>query len=118
MSFIAFPLRLENDFLRRTGEVEAVLTLIRLMAATPGGSWSGSRNFGVRDLFEGARTNPNAARQAAERMNRALNDLYITGYRVESIMKEAPSVQDVDTYVVTLVSTVDESRTYSVALSP
>ena len=118
MSFIAFPLRLENDFLRRTDEVQAVITLIRLMAATPGGSWKGSSNFGVRDIFEGARTNPNAARDAAERMNRALSDLYITSYRVGSILKEAPSSPDVDSYVVKLVSSVDESRMYSVALSP
>lgn len=118
MSFIDFPLRLENDFLRRTDEVQAVITLIRLMAATPGGSWKGGRNFGVRDIFEGARTNPNAARDAADRMNRALNDLYITSYRVGSILREAPSNPDVDSYVVTLVSTVDESRMYPVALSP
>jgi hypothetical protein len=118
MSFIAFPLRLENNFLGRTDEVQAVITLMKLMAATPGGSWKGSRNFGVRDIFESARTNPNAARDAAERMNRALSDLYITSYRVASILKEAPSSPDVDTYVVKLVSTADESRTYSVALSP
>jgi hypothetical protein len=55
MSFLAFPLRLQNSFLLRTGEVEAVLGLIRMMAATPGGSWVGSRHFGVRDIFESAR---------------------------------------------------------------
>lgn len=118
MSFIAFPLRLESDFLRRTDETEAVLTLIRLMAGTPGGSWQGGRHFGVRDIFEGARTNPNAPRVAAERMNLALADLNITGYRVKSIDKETSSSRDVDTYVVTIMSTADESKTYSVALNP
>jgi hypothetical protein len=118
MSFIAFPLRLENHFLGRTDEVQAVITLIRLMAASPGGSWTGSRNFGVRDIFEGARANPNAARDAAERMNRALSDLCITSYRVASILKEAPASPDIDAYVVKLVSSADESRMYSVALSP
>jgi hypothetical protein len=118
MSFIAFPLRFNNSFLRRTGEVESILTLLRLMAGTPGGSWVGSANFGVRDLFEKARTQPDAPKIATERMNRALIDLGIADYRVENIVKEVSSNRDVDEYVVILVSTVEESKTYSMALNP
>jgi hypothetical protein len=38
------------------------------------------------------------------------------GYRVESIVKEAASNRDIDNYFVTIVSTVESSRTYSMAL--
>ncbi len=118
MSFIAFPLRLHNSFLRRTNEVESIVGLLRLMAGTPGGSWPGSANFGIRDIFEKARTQPDAPKIATERMNRALIDLGITGYRVENIVKEVSSNRDVDGYVVTIVSTVEGSKTYSMALNP
>ena len=118
MSFIAFPLRFHDGFLRRTSEVESIMGLLRFMAGTPGGSWQGSANFGVRDVFEGARTHPAAPKEAMERINRALIDLGITGYRVENITKEVSSTRDVDSYLVTIVSTVDGSRSYSMALNP
>jgi hypothetical protein len=53
-------------------------------------------------------------------MNRALIDLGITGYRVDSIEKEKEAVsnRDVDNYVVTIVSTVESSKTHSGALTP
>lgn len=118
MSFISFPLRFQNGFLRRTGEAEAILGFLRLMATTPGHSWQGSECFGVRDIFEKARTQPDAQKDAMERMNRALSDLGITGYRVDNITKEVSSNRDVDSYVVSIVSTVEPSKTYSVALTP
>src|SRR5262245_1472978 len=118
MSFISFPLRFHNGFLRRTSEAEAIVGLLRLMATTPGDSWPGSKNFGVRDIFERARTQADAPKMAMERMNRVLVDLGITGYRVESIVKEASSNRDIDSYAVTIVSTVESSRTYSMALTP
>ena len=120
MSFISFPLRFQNGFLRRTSEADAILGLLRLMATTPGGSWPGSKSFGVRDVFEKARTQPDAPKTAMERMNSVLVDLGITGYRVESIVKEASSSRDIDHYVVTIVATVasESARTYSMALTP
>jgi hypothetical protein len=118
MSFIAFPLRFHSGFLRRTGEVESIVGLLRLMAQTPGGSWHGSADFGVRDIFERARIQQDAPKIATERINRALIDLGITGYRVESIAKEVSLNRDVDSYLVTIVSTVDGSRSYSMALNP
>jgi len=118
MSFISFPLRFRQGFLRRTSEAEAIVNLLRLMATTPGGSWAGSANFGVRDIFEQVRVQADAHKIAMERMNRALIDLGITGYRVDSIEKEAASNRDVDQYVVTIVSTVESSKTYSGALIP
>src|SRR6201996_1165938 len=117
MSFIAFPLRFQNAFLQRTGEVESVLALIRLMATTPLGSWAGCPAFGVRDIFENARTQPDTARIATEQMNRALTDLDIKSYKVGAITKEPATERDVDSYVVTIVSTTDESKSYSIALN-
>lgn len=118
MSFIAFPLRFQNAFLQRTGEVESVIALVRLMAGTPSGSWEGCADFGVRDVFESARTQPDAQRIAAVKMNRALQDLEINSYRVSAIVKEPATERDVDSYVVTIVSTADESKVYSIALNP
>src|SRR5258708_12273068 len=118
MSFIAFRLRFHKSLLRRTSEPEAIVGLRRLMAGTPGGSWPGSANFGVRDVFERARTQPDAPKVAMERMNRALIDLGITGYRVESIVKEVSSNRDADGYVVPIPSTVEPSNTSLMPLNP
>jgi hypothetical protein len=118
MSLIAFPLRFHSGFLRRTGEAESIAALLRLMAGTPGGSWRGSPNFGVRDMFERSRTQPDVPKIVTERINRALIDLGITSYRVENIVKELSSNRDVDSYAVTIASTVDGSKTYSMMLNP
>lgn len=118
MSFIGFPLRIQNGFLSRSGEVEAILALLRLMASTPAGSWRGCTDFGVRDLFEGARTQPDAPKIAAEKMNRALQDLEIKSYRVDAIVPEPSTDRDVDSYMVTIVSAADDTRSYSALLNP
>lgn len=116
ITFIAFPLRLENGFLRRTGEVEAVLRFIEMMARTPGGSWPGCPSFGVRHLFEAMRLRPEGLRQAEKAINDTLADLGITSYRVKSIQKEPGPNPDVDVYTVTLVSTADPGQTWTARL--
>jgi hypothetical protein len=116
ITFIAFPLRLENGFLRRTGEAEAVLRLIEMMARTPGGSWAGCPAFGVRHLFESMRVRPEGIRQAEKAINDALADLGITHYRVKSIQKEPGPNADTDVYTVTLVSAADPSMTWTARL--
>ena len=112
MSFIAFPLRLKRAFLERCEEREAILSLIRMMAQTPHGSWAGSRHFGVRDFFEQARRQPDLPDRAVDEINQALLDLEITHYRVESIAREGPSAAEVDSYVVTLASTEPGGETF------
>lgn len=113
MSFIAFPLRLNNSFLRRSEEVDAILSLIRVMATTPHGSWAGTRHFGIRDLFEQGRVRPELPAQAMQEINRALEDLGITHYRVQSIAKEPQAKQDEDSYVVTLASADPDGQVVS-----
>lgn len=85
--------------------MEAVLSLIRLMANTPHGSWAGSPHFGLRDYFEQARTRPDLPQLAIQEANLALKDLGIVNIRVESIVKEPQADRDVDSYAVALVST-------------
>lgn len=104
-SFIACPLRFRGVFLRRTGEDEAVLHLLRVMAATPHGSWPACPHFGIRDLFEQARMRPELPQIAVQEANLALQDLGVTNYRVAAIAKEAPANRDTDSYVVTIAST-------------
>ena len=116
MNFLAFPLRLEGAYLQRTGEPEAVLQLIGLMARTPSGSWPGCRTFGVRDLFEGMRLRPERLAQVTESINTTLTDLGITNFRLSGITKESPESADIDTYSLTLVDTANPDRKYSLAL--
>jgi hypothetical protein len=116
MSFIAFPLRLKKAFLDKCDEREAILRLVRIMAQTPNGSWGGTKHFGVRDLFEDARRRREAPREALDHINKALLDLDITHYRVESLVKEAQTDQDVDSYVVTLASTDKKGEIYTMTV--
>ena len=103
LSFIAFPLRLRNGLLKRCGEPEAIVALIQTMARTPGGSWSGSSDFGLRDLLEDVRRRPSLVAILVAKLNLALTDLGVTNFRVAAMEREAPSSRDVDSYVLTLV---------------
>ena len=103
MSFIGFPLRLQNGLLKRTGEAEAIVALIQAMAGTPGGSWSGSPSFGLRDLLEDVRRRPALAPNVVAKLNAALADLGVTNYRVAALEREPATARDVDSFVLTLV---------------
>jgi hypothetical protein len=116
VNFLAFPLRLEGAYLKRTGEPEAVLQLIGLMARTPSGSWPGCRTFGVRDVFEGARLRPERISQVTDSINATLTDLGITNFRLSGITKETAEHADVDVYSLTIVDTADPGRKYSTVL--
>ena len=116
MNFLAFPLRLAGAFLKRTGEPEAVLQLIALMARTPSGSWPGCRTFGVRDLFEGMRLRPERLSHLTDTINTTLADLGITTFRVVGITKEPGEKADVDVYSVTIADTTQPERKYSTSM--
>ena len=102
--------------MRRTDEVQAVLSLIKVMAVTPHGSWEGCPHFGLRDLFENARIRPELPQQAMQEMNLALKDLGITDLQVSGIAKEVQTNRDVDSYVVTLASTREAGKTFTVSV--
>ena len=102
--------------MRRSDEVQAVLSLIRVMASTPHGSWEGCPHFGFRDFFEQARTRPDLPQLALQEMNLALKDLGITNLQVSSIAKEPQANRDVDSYVVSLASTVEAGKTFTVSV--
>jgi hypothetical protein len=117
MSFLSFPLRLrEGGALRRSDESSALLSFLYMMALTPGGSWAACPNFGLRDLLEAGRRRADTPRQAMERANRAFEDLGITGYRVEEIVRENAQRTDFDIYSITLIAT-NTSETYSTRIS-
>jgi hypothetical protein len=59
---------------------------------------------------------PELPQLALVEVNLALQDLGITNYRVESIAKEPQTNRDVDSYVVTLASTVEAGKTFSVSV--
>lgn len=117
MPFLSFPLRLrEGGILHRSEESSALLSFLHMMAITPGGSWAACPNFGFRDLLESGRQRADSPRLALERANRALDDLGITGYRVQEIERENSQRTDFDVYSITLVAT-NSSETYSTRIS-
>jgi hypothetical protein len=90
---------------------------MRVMANTPHGSWAGSPHFGLRELLEQSRARPDKVQFALEEINRSLDSLGITNFRVEAIKCESPSSDEVNRWVVTLVSTADRTKTYSLVWS-
>jgi hypothetical protein len=113
MPFLSFPLRLrEGGTLHRTEESSALLSFLYIMAVTPGGSWIACPNFGFRDLLEAGRQQADSPRLAMERANLAFDDLGITGYRVQEIVRENSQRSDFDVYSIILIST-RSSDTYS-----
>lgn len=61
------------------------------MSVTPGGTWRGSRHFGLRDILEDKRPGLDKPRLIQERANRALEDFGLDRhYRVA----EVASVED------------------------
>ena len=89
------------------------MSLVRVMANTPHGSWAGSPSFGLRELLEQSRAQPEKIQFAMEEMNRVLDSLGIISFRVDSIRSESSSADEVTRWVVTLVSTADRAKTYS-----
>ena len=71
------------------------------MARTPSGSWQGCAEFGLRDLFEGARR-PDLSEQIADRINRVFQDLGLDGFTVSDVIRESSSQRDVDTFALTI----------------
>jgi len=116
MSFLAFPLRLEGGFLKRCPQVNAILSLVDIMAKTPHGSWIGSSHFGVREFFEEARKQPGLPSQAIQELNLALQDLGILDYRVQEIVKESRTQAETDSYVLKIVSTSEGGPAFSLRL--
>src|SRR5579863_6210082 len=117
MSFVSFPLRLrEGGTLHRTEGPASLITLLYAMALTPGGSWAACPNFGIRDLLESGRQRADSPRLAMERVNQALEDLGLAGYRVKEIVRENPQRADFDVYSITLTAS-HGSETYSTSVS-
>jgi len=114
MSFVAFPLRLENGFLRRVDEPSAVLALIEIMARTPHGSWGGSIHFGLRDWAQGTGGRPELTKMALGQLNHALADLGIRKYEVESITRETGLEQGSEVYAVSLRSSGEQPQLFRI----
>jgi hypothetical protein len=103
--------------LRRSSEPEAVLALLRVMAATPYGSWAACRQFGLRELLELNGTRRERIELAIEEMNKVLEELGIANFRVEGLTRESQTGSEVSQWVVTLAATADRAKTFSFAWS-
>ena len=86
------------------------------MANTPYGSWAGCRHFGLRELLEQGVRRPEKVRLAVEELNRALEDLGIVNFLVESITSESQAGAEINRWVVTLAAKADRTKTYSLEL--
>jgi hypothetical protein len=121
MSFLAFPLRLENGFLRRCEESEAFQKLMEVMGLTPYNSWAGSLHFGLREgHLEGPKGRPDRLQEAVRETNLALADLGITDIQLDTItpVKGEKPGQEVEFFEVKFRSTVDNPRSYSAKVHP
>jgi len=116
MSFLAFPLRLEGGFLKRCPQVNAILSLVSIIAKTPHGTWIGCRHFGMREFFEDARAQPSLPSHAIQELNLALQDLGILDFRVQEIVKESRTHEETCTYVCRIVSTLEGGQALSLRL--
>jgi len=87
------------------------------MANTPHQSWAGSPHFGLRELLEQGKARPEKVQFAVEEMNRALETLGVTGFRVGSIISESEPGEEASRWVVNLVSTADSAKTYAMQWS-
>lgn len=116
MSFVAFPMRLENGFLRRFDEPSAILSLIEIMARTPHGSWGGGIHFGLREHLAGAAGRPGLAKAALDELNQALADLGIGIYKVDSIVREMAAAPGADVYAISLKSTNEQSQVFRISI--
>lgn len=115
-SFLEFPLRIENGFVKRTGEVAAVLNLIQVMAATPRGTWAGCPEFGIRELLEESTIWRDSLSGIADRMNAALEDLGITLYRVIKAERQAAAMGS-GALLVTIGAADAEGERYAVSVT-
>ena len=114
MSFVAFPLRLENGFLRRVDEPAAILSLLETMARTPHGSWPGNAQFGLRDdLHSSSRSE--GIKAVLDELNRTLADLGIQNYRVESLERDAAAGEGSAVFAITLVSADGQKQMLRIA---
>ena len=83
------------------------------MANTPYESWAGTPHFGLRELLELGRNRSENTSLAVEELNRALDSLGITNFRVEKIVCESLPGEDVSQWVITLASVSDRAKTFS-----
>jgi hypothetical protein len=90
-----------------------MLSILRVMAITPHGSWSGCPHFGLRELSEQAANRSEVIQLAVKEINRALDDLGIVNFQVEGIKAESIAGAGVSEWTVTVVSRQDPTKTYS-----
>lgn len=109
-------MRLEGGFLRRCSVPEAVLSLIRVMANTPHGSWAACPEFGFRDLLEESNTRPEKIGEAIEVLNRALESLGVVNFRVEAMTRDSAVGAEIGQWTIILTSTAEPGKTFSFGL--
>jgi hypothetical protein len=93
-----------------------VLSIIRVMANTPHGSWAGCPEFGFRDLLEHSNKRAEKIGTLVQSLNRTLEDLGVNNFRVEAMTQSSAPGADVDQWTIILTSTTEPGRTFSVAL--
>jgi hypothetical protein len=103
MPSLSFPMRLQqNGLLERGEQVASLIALLQMMARTPQGSWQACPAFGFRDLFEDRRLRSDTAALTQIRINATLEDLGITDYVVTDVVREISSLNEMETYSITL----------------
>lgn len=71
----------------RCSEEESLRAFARIAALTPGDSWGADREFGIRDLLEGARRRPDLLLRAKEVLADSLARYEIGDYKVTGLTR-------------------------------
>ena len=101
---------LENGLLQRQDRTQSVLDLLHVMARTPAGSWQGSPNFGLRDLFEARELRGDVLRMAIQRINGTFQEFGLEEFRVTDVSKEPGTQVGVTQYSITIESNITDER--------
>jgi hypothetical protein len=135
MEFLLFPLRLKgaphfvgargavlqkierSDVETNVPERESVAQLIRIMFDTPNGSWKACPHFGFRNFLIDDTGRRDALDRSRDEINKALEDLGITHYRVKELVKDVTSSPFEILLDAVIVSSKPGEQGFSIGLS-
>lgn len=96
--------------MRKFDEPSAFLALMEIMARTPHGSWCGSPHFGLRDYLNLTPNSSEVPKLALDELNRALAELALGKWKIESIVPEQTGASGVAAFIVTVASEAGENQ--------
>ncbi len=104
MECVAFPLLIEKtgQLARSNGAEESLLKVLKIMLTTPAAGWSGSPNFGLRDVLADLPFKSHVRSETVRRINENLRELGIDWAELQGIEIDLTSNVYEPAYLLTL----------------